>query len=305
MTGFGRASVDLGNRRLRIEIRSVNHRGLDLKIRSHAPDTYCDAEISRVVRGAVERGAITVSIRDEAGPTDATIDEGRAKSVYAALQKLQRELGVSEPIGLTTIAAFLGANAGTPEISGEALWEVLRPGVERALGELRATRAREGAALAVDLRARVAKLQELAGAIAVAAAGLPDKFVRRLEERLAAVRELPGFEPGRLAQEAALMAERLDVSEEITRLETHLGHLLEILGGRAQIGGGVGGGVAGAGGVPGASQAVGRKLDFVIQEVGRELNTVGSKAQDAGIAGLVIDGKVELEKIREQAQNIE
>lgn len=292
MTGFGRASVDLGGRRFRIEIRSVNHRGLDLKIRSHAPDTYCDAEISRVVRAAVERGAITISIREEAAPTAVTIDESRAKSVYAALQRLQRELGLSEPIGLATIAAFLGANAGAPEISGEALWEILRPGFEHALGELRATRAREGAALTVDLRARVARLQELAGAIAAGAAGLPDKFVRRLEERLAAVREQPGFEPGRLAQEAALMAERLDVSEEITRLETHLGHLLEILAGRAA-------------GASGPSQAVGRRLDFVIQEVGRELNTVGSKAQDAGIAAVVIEGKVELEKIREQAQNIE
>jgi uncharacterized protein (TIGR00255 family) len=292
MTGFGRASVDLGGRRFRIEIRSVNHRGLDLKIRSHTPDTYCDAEISRLVRAAIERGAITVSIREEAGPAAVTIDETRAKSVYAALQRLQRELGLNEPIGLGTIAAFLGANAGASDISGEALWEVLRPGVEHALGELRATRAREGAALTLDLRARVGKLQELARAIAAGAAGLPDKFVRRLEERLAAVRELPGFEPGRLAQEAALMAERLDVSEEITRLETHLGHLLEILAGRAA-------------GASGPSQAVGRRLDFVIQEVGRELNTVGSKAQDAGIGALVIEGKVELEKIREQAQNIE
>ena len=292
MTGFGRASVDLESRRFRIEIRSVNHRGLDLKIRSHAPDTYCDAEISRVVRAAVERGAITVSIREEAGTATVTIDETRAKSVYAVLQRLQRELGLNEPVGLTTIAAFLGANAGAPEISGEALWEVLRPGVEHALCELRATRAREGAALTVDLRARVTKLQELARAIAAGAAGLPDKFVRRLEERLAAVREQPGFEPGRLAQEAALMAERLDVSEEITRLETHLGHLMEILGGRPA-------------GASGPIQAVGRRLDFVIQEVGRELNTVGSKAQDAGIATLVIEGKVELEKIREQAQNIE
>ncbi len=294
MTGFGRASVDLGGKRLRIEIRSVNHRGLDLKIRSQTPDTYCDAEISRVVRAGVERGSITVSIRDDVTPAAVVIDEARAKTVYAALQRLQRELGLHEPIDLATVAAFLGADAGAPEVSGEALWEVLRPGVESALVELRATRAREGAALAVDLRVRVGKLKELGRAIAAGAAGLPDKFVRRLEERLAAVREQPGFEPGRLAQEAALMAERLDVSEEITRLETHLGHLLEILSG-AQ-----GGAPAAA-----ASQAVGRKLDFVIQEVGRELNTVGSKAQDAGIAGLVIDGKVELEKIREQAQNIE
>ena len=139
------------------------------------------------------------------------------------------------------------------------------------------------------------RLQEIARAIAAGAVGLPDRFARRLEERLATVREQPGFEPGRLAQEAALMAERLDVSEEITRLETHLGHLTEIL--------------SPTGGAPGPQGntigAIGRKLDFVIQEVGRELNTVGSKAQDVGIAGLVIEGKVELEKIREQAQNIE
>jgi uncharacterized protein (TIGR00255 family) len=161
---------------------------------------------------------------------------------------------------------------------------VLRPGVEGALAGLRTTRAREGAALAADLAARTSKLRAGARAIADGAAALPDRFARRLEERLAPVRELPGFEPGRLAQEAALMAERLDVSEEITRLRTHLDHVEEILT------------------EPGA---VGRKLDFVIQEIGRELNTIGSKAQDAHIAGLVIDGKVELEKIREQAQNIE
>jgi uncharacterized protein YicC (UPF0701 family) len=189
----------------------------------------------------------------------------------------------------------MGSEATASEISGEALWQVLRPGVEAALRELSELRAREGEALAVDLRARVVHLQEIARAIAAGAVGLPDRFARRLEERLAAVREQPGFEPGRLAQEAALMAERLDVSEEITRLETHLGHLTEILSP-------TGGAPGPQGNAPGPQGktigAIGRKLDFVIQEVGRELNTVGSKAQDVGIAGLVIEGKVELEKIR-------
>jgi uncharacterized protein (TIGR00255 family) len=105
-----------------------------------------------------------------------------------------------------------------------------------------------------------------------------------LTERLATVRGQAGIDEGRLAQEIALLAERLDVTEELVRLRTHLSHLGDICR---------------------ADGAVGRKLDFVIQEVGRELNTVGSKAQDAGVAALVIDGKVELEKLREQAQNIE
>ena len=290
MTGFGRASVELGEKRLRIEIRSVNHRGLDLKIRSQATDGYCDAEIARAVRGAAERGALTVSIREEAAPATGAIDEGRARAVHAALERLQARLGLRGPVELSTVAAFLGASPATPEQSGEALWEVLRPGIEAALAGLRATRTREGEALAADLLVRVARLQGIAVVIQSGAAGLPERFARRLEERLAAVRGQPGFEPGRLAQEAALMAERLDISEELTRLETHIDHLREIIGapGAARVGG-----------------AVGRKLDFVIQEVGRELNTIGSKAQDAPIATLVIDGKVELEKIREQAQNIE
>jgi uncharacterized protein (TIGR00255 family) len=169
-------------------------------------------------------------------------------------------------------------------LEGEALWEALRPGLERALAELVATRKREGAALTEDIRGRLGVLRALVGQIRAAAATLPDRFTRRIEERLATLRGQPGFEPARVAQEAALMAERLDVSEELVRLETHLGHLDELL--RA----------------PGA---VGRKVDFVVQEVGRELNTIGSKAQDAGVAGLVIDGKAELEKLREQAQNIE
>jgi uncharacterized protein (TIGR00255 family) len=288
MTGFGRATVEWEDKRLRIEVRSVNHRGLDLKIRSGLPDTYCDSEIGRAVRAAVERGAVTVSVREEttgAASGAGAIDEERARAVYAALERLRRDLGLAEPTTLAAVAAFIGTSPGAAALAGEALWDVLRPGLDTALGELRATRAREGAALTGDLRTRVAKLRAGARAIADGAAVLPDRFARRLEERLAAVREQPGWEPGRLAQEAALMAERLDVSEEITRLGTHLDHVDEILSG--------------------APGAVGRKLDFVIQEVGRELNTIGSKAQDAQIAALVIDGKVELEKIREQAQNIE
>jgi uncharacterized protein (TIGR00255 family) len=287
MTGFGRATVEAGaqgERRLRIEVRSVNHRGFDLKIRMREPDAFCEAEIARAVRGAVERGAVTVHVREESGRADAGgIDESRLRSVYAILEQIRQELEIEEPVSLGTVAAFLGAGAGA-ELEGEALWEALQPGLERALGELRATRAREGAALSTDLGARLGRLGELAAEIKNAAAGLPERFSRRLDERLAALRDQPGFEPGRVAQEAALMAERLDVTEELVRLETHLGHLTELAR---------------------AAGSVGRKLDFVIQEVGRELNTIGSKAQDAHIAALVIDAKAELEKVREQAQNVE
>jgi uncharacterized protein (TIGR00255 family) len=283
MTGFGRALADAAQGRLRVEIRSVNHRGLDLKVRAPQPDAYCEAEIGRAVRAAVERGAVTVHVREEAPPARAGIDEARVRQVHAALEHLRADLGIAEPVGLTAVAAFM-ATGGAPGLEGEALWEVLRPAVDRALAELTATRRREGAALTEDIRARVGQLRVLVTQVQAAAAPVAERFARRIEDRLAALRDQPGFEPARVAQEAALMAERLDVSEELVRLGTHLGHLDELMG---------------------ASGAVGRKLDFVIQEIGRELNTIGSKAQDAKVAGLIIEGKAELEKVREQAQNIE
>jgi uncharacterized protein (TIGR00255 family) len=282
MTGFGRASAEAGERRLSLEIRSVNHRGLDVKIRSAEPDVYCDSEIARAVRAAVERGAVTVQVRVDAASASG-VDEGRVRSVHASLERLRRELGIDEPVALATVGAFMSETA-VPGLAGEALWEALREPVAAALGELAETRAREGAALAADLASHRARLVALAAEIRHRAAELPGRFQRRLEERLATLRGQPGFEPGRLAQEAALMAERLDVSEELVRLDTHLERFAELAR------------------EPGA---VGRKLDFVIQEIGRELNTIGSKAQDAGVAALVIDAKAELEKLREQVQNVE
>ena len=280
MTGFGRGSADAGERRLRVEIRSVNHRGLDLKIRSGESDAFCDSEIARAVRAAVERGAVTVLIRDESAAASAGIDAARVRALHGVLEQLRQELKIDEPVTLRTVGAYLGSSHGSA-LSGETLWELLRPAVAAALKELTAMRAREGAALAVDLEARRVHLGEMAATLRARAATLPEKFAQRLQERLAGQ---TAIEPARLAQEVALMAERLDVTEELVRLETHLGHLGEILKGKG---------------------AVGRKLDFVVQEIGRELNTVASKAQDAEMAAVVIDAKAELEKLREQAQNVE
>jgi uncharacterized protein (TIGR00255 family) len=283
MTGFGRASVEAGERRLRVEIRSVNHRGLDLKIRGAEADAYCGAEIGRAVRAAVERGAITVHVRDESAGASAGVDEGRVRATHAVLERLRQELKIEEPVGLRAIAAFMTVGSGAV-LEGEALWEALRPAVESALAELRATRQQEGRALAADIGAHRTTLVDLAARLRQATAPLAERFSRRLTEKLDAIRGQSGFEPGRLAQEAALMADRLDVSEELVRLDTHLQHAGELLG---------------------AAGAVGRKFDFVIQEIGRELNTIASKAQDAGVAALVIDAKAELERMREQAQNVE
>lgn len=288
MTGYGRATVDVARGassiRVAVEMRSVNHRGFDVKIRTDEPDAYCDVEIARVVHAAVERGAVTVAIRDER-PSVGLLDVERIRETRAALERLRAEAGLTAPVDLATVAAFLASAAGARALPrGEDLWQVLSAPVAAALAELVKTREREGAALRQDLLARSAHLAEVVGQIEGGVGVLPGRFAKRLEDRLAAVRDLPGFEPGRIAQEVAILAERLDVTEELVRLRTHLAHFRGLLD---------------------AASTVGRKLDFVIQEIGRELNTVGSKAQDAGIAAAVIEGKAELEKIREQAQNIE
>jgi uncharacterized protein (TIGR00255 family) len=283
MTGFGHGSATVGDKRIRVEVRSVNHRGLDLKIRAREPDATCDAEIARAVRAVVDRGAVTVHLRDDSAGGGDSIDAAKVKATFAELERLRQDLDIAAPVDLTTVVAFMGVSRG-PGLTGEALWEALRPAVMAALEELRQTRQREGMDLAEDLKVRIKNLETITLRLESDSAVLPERFAQRLSDRLGAVRGQAAIDPGRLAQEVALMAERLDVSEELVRLRTHLRHLADICH---------------------AEGAVGRKLDFVIQEVGRELNTIGSKAQDAGVAGLVIDGKVELEKLREQAQNIE
>jgi uncharacterized protein (TIGR00255 family) len=280
MTGFGRAAVTVGSRRFVVEIRSVNNRGVDVKVRGRELDAACEIEIIRAVRAAVERGAVSLGVREDGAA--GSLPAERIRAMHQSLESLRADLGLLGPIDLGTVAAFLGEAAA--ETGPGLTWEALRPAVTEALAALTAMRGREGAALADDLRARLGRLAGTVAAIGGAAAALPTRAARRLQERLAALSAEVALDPTRLAQEVAILAERLDVSEELVRLQTHLEHLTKLLG---------------------DSAASGRKMDFVIQEIGRELNTVGSKVQDADIAALVIEGKAELEKIREQAQNIE
>jgi uncharacterized protein (TIGR00255 family) len=290
MTGFGRGSAEAGARRLIVEIRSLNGRGSEVKVRGRDGDipAAVETELVRAVRAQVARGTVGVTIREEGiEAPGAFIDLAVVRQAHASLETLRRELGLPQPVDLATVAAFLAGPGARPVRRDEMTWEQLRPAAEQALREVQDTRAREGAALSTDLRQRLDRLRELAAKIEKAAFGLPTRAARKLEERLAALASSSAaLDPGRLAQEVAILAEKLDVSEELVRLRTHLDYLGELF----------------AGNTPEAS---GRKIDFLVQEVGREINTIGSKVQDAPIAVLVVESKAELEKLREQAQNIE
>ena len=291
MTGFGRATAAFGSRTVRVEVRSLNHRGLDLKVRAHelrlAPEI--ETEMLRMVRARLLRGSVAINVSEE-GTQGAglAIESARISQVHAVLEQVRRELGLATPVDLATVGAFLAASHGGPaaELSADS-WPALAPALSRALDGLVAMRVHEGGAILSDLQGRLANLRALVEKIAGLAATVPARAGRRLEERLATLSAAtPPVDPVRLAQEVAALAERLDVSEEIARLRAHFDHLAVLLGG-------------------GAKDSPGRRMDFLAQEIGRELNTLGGKIQDAGIAALVIDGKAELEKLREQAQNIE
>jgi uncharacterized protein (TIGR00255 family) len=286
MTGFGRAEVVREGRRVVVEVRSVNHRGLDVKVRGRVSPSS-ELEILRAVRAAVGRGSIILSVEEERQGEALGLDLGRARSLYRALEGLRGELGMSTPVDLATVAAFL--RLGGESVATVPSWEALCPAVADALTALKAMRSTEGAALAADLEQRFARLRGIVNGLEAAVSVLPERAARRLEERLSGLIQQSGVSPERLAQEVALLAEKLDVSEEMTRLATHLDAASALLTGSGERG----------------REGVGRTLEFLLQEIGRELNTLGVKSQDAGISAAVVQAKAELEKIREQAQNIE
>ncbi len=292
MTGFGRARASLGQRTVVVEIRSLNHRGLDLKLRSVdlqvAPEI--EGEIVRKVRHSLVRGSVTVSLRDESSDPLGSrwLDLPRLRQMHASLESLRAELGLAQAVDLATLGSFLSTSkVSTVNEVPASDWPALAPAVDSALAGLAAMRAEEGSAIRRDLDLRLGNLHTVVDKISGLADGLPSRAARRLDERLSSLLS-PGVsvDPARLAQEVALLAERLDVSEELARLRAHLDHLGGLLDGNG-------------------TDAPGRRIDFLAQEIGREFNTLGSKVQDSAISALVIDGKAELEKLREQAQNVE
>jgi uncharacterized protein (TIGR00255 family) len=289
MTGYGRATVDVAGRRLAVEIRSVNHRFFDLKLRLPWLDAAVETLVAQQVRQRFERGALTLTIRDDAGSAavpEVRVNLALAKRYHAALAELCAGLGLAKSeISLELLVGLRDVLlVGEPERSGEALYEALRPAIDSAVAELQGMRQREGAALAQALGAQVGELQRLLARMAQLAASVPADYRVRLSERLARIMDGGEVDPQRLAQEVAIFADRTDVQEELVRTSSHLAQLSEILT---------------------AQGPIGRKLDFLLQELNREVNTIGSKAQSAELGKLVVEAKACLEKMREQAQNVE
>lgn len=287
MTGFGAAEGPVAGGRLRIEIRTVNHRFFNFAPKLPGDLAALEGELRERLRRDLERGHVAVHARwiESAVADDALrVDLDRARLVAARLRELRDGLELAGEVTLELVArqpAVLTTEAGErPEVT----WDAVEPIVATAAAECRAMRKREGEALASELRHRLDLLA--AGGEAVAQAA-PDRLVRerdRLRRSVAELLDGRSLDETRVAQEIALLADRLDITEEAVRFRAH------IAAARAALG---------------SDKPVGKQLGFLAQELGREVNTMGSKANDATIAQQVIAMKGELEKVREQLENLE
>jgi len=290
MTGFGEATTRRAGLQVRVEARSVNHKRL--QVRCLLPAALADMEqaVEQAVRGKLARGSVTIVVRVQRRGTalEPSIRVEAARAVLRSARRLQRELGVKGDVDLTTLLSLPGVvqGGGPSDEPDDALRKVVLDGVRRALVGLVRHRAREGASMTRAMRGLVARLGKGLAQIERRAPLVVERYRERLRDRVQTAIADAGatVRPEDLVRDVALFADRSDVTEEITRLAGHLDHLRDALAGKGEVG---------------------RRVEFLLQEVLRETNTIGSKANDGELAGTVIAMKEDVEKLRELAANLE
>jgi uncharacterized protein (TIGR00255 family) len=288
MTGFGRGEATLNGLSATVEIRSVNSRFLEVSSRLPRSLSLRENEIKEILRRHVTRGKISVVAsleKDNGGSAPLRINPATARSYFRLLTDLKKALRLRETIKLEHLLQFseiMEQEEGSSE--DEAEWEVVRKALESAIVGFQQMRKQEGGELAADFRSRIGILTQRLDEVEVLSRGQVPRERERLRERIKALLESEKIDEGRLELEIALLADRLDVTEECVRFRSHNKFFLEALA---------------------SNEPAGRRLNFLIQEMNREVNTIGSKSSAKEIAHLVVGMKEELEKIREQLQNVE
>ena len=288
MTGFGRRQAPWQDGSMTVEMRSVNHRFLEIACRLPRPLSPLEDSFKKAIQQRCTRGRIDITVTVQAGKGRAEnviLDQSLAKQYHQALRTLKKSLKLSGSIDLALMAGLRDVLSVSDQPTEDPkLAKIAQQLTVQALADLEGMRTREGKALAEDMSARI---QTIRGHKALVAARTPllaqeifDKMKGRVEKLLGS--EIP--DPSRLYQELAVYADRSDITEEIVRLDSHMIQFEQTLN---------------------RADSVGKTLDFLLQEIGREVNTIGSKANDAEIAGHVVQMKAELERIREQVQNVE
>jgi uncharacterized protein (TIGR00255 family) len=288
MTGFGRGEGETSLGRVSIESRSVNHRYCDISIKLPRRLAVFESRIREIVRYEVSRGKIDVTLRLDAtgeGKVQLTADLHLARQYYQALETIREQLELRDKITLGMLAGTKDLITGKEEMEDvEPYWHEMEPILKQALKAMEDMKRSEGEVIGKDIQARLKKITQEANVIRRQFPSRLQGYQERLRERLLGL--LSGFEvdPSRFQQEIAILAERTDITEEMVRAESHLGQLADLME---------------------KGESVGRKLDFLLQEIHREINTASSKANDAEISQRAVEIKSELEKVREQVQNVE
>lgn len=288
MTGFGSGEFSTANDRYVVEVRTLNHRFLEVVARLPRDFSALEDRVRGLVQGRILRGRVEIAIiRENYGKRARTakVDVDLAKTFITALNDLKRALGLSGTPDLSMLIALPDlVKVEEQKEDLEASWVRIAEGVGEALDRLVAMRETEGARLAHDLERRIDRLWQRGDEIERRAPVVVKEYASRLARRIADLAGSVPVEEGRLATEVAMFADRCDIAEEVTRFRGHLAQMRQTLEGEG---------------------AVGRTLEFIVQELGREANTMGSKANDLEIARAVIAVKGELESLREQIQNVE
>ncbi|MBE6986868.1 MAG: YicC family protein [Ruminococcaceae bacterium] len=288
MTGYGRAVETVNGREFTVELRSVNNRYLDCNVKLPRSLSFAEDAVKQAVKAAVSRGKVDVFISvktEEADDTAISLNEKTLEGYLAAMRRMVSEFGVKDDISVSALSRLPEVfSVERKEVDEQQLLEDLMGVVTKALEGYDAMRCTEGAALDADLRSRGNTILELVSQVEQGNGQTVIDYRARLEAKLKEVLANTNIDESRILTEAAIFADKVAVDEETVRLRSHLQQMNTMLSGGG---------------------AVGRKLDFLLQEMNREANTIGSKCTDVKLARIVVDIKAELEKIREQTQNIE
>ncbi len=288
MTGYGRMSVERDGRQLTVELKSVNHRFLDLSFRM--PRSFnCLEDMARkqigarLARGHVDVFATYRNMREDSKKV--TVDEALLSAYMTALDQIREKAGLSDNRGLMQMAQMHDVLVvSEAEEDQEALKELMEEALAGALDQMQEMRAREGDSLKADVLDRIGRLERMTGQIEERYPATVAEYRQKLRARVEELMDGATMDEQRLIQEVAVMSDRSAIAEETVRLHSHFAQVREMVE---------------------AKEPVGRKLDFIVQELNREVNTISSKSQDVPITNLVVEAKAEIEKIREQVQNIE
>ena len=288
MTGFGRGTAVCNGREIAVELRSVNSRYFEYSSRIHRSCNYMDSRLKKQLNERVSRGKVELSMtvqNVEAADAVVTVNMELARSYQQALRSISEELRIKNDITTSGLARFPDVLATRhADVDEEQLWADVSAVTAQALDNFIAMRAAEGAKMKADVESRLGFLEECVGKVETLSAGRVEAYTNRLYEKLKTILEDRNIDDARVLTEAAIFGDKIAVDEETVRLRSHIAQYRSILE---------------------LDEPVGRKLDFLTQELNRETNTIGSKCQDLDITRIVVDMKAEIEKIREQIQNLE